>query len=71
MIAHRLETVVPANGELQIKYLPFRPGEAIEIIILARNPVETNGNLFPLKNSVLKYEDPTEPVAIDDWEILQ
>ena len=34
----------------------------------------TNTNaltLFPLANTVLKYEDPTEPVAESDWEVLQ
>ena len=24
-----------------------------------------------LRNSVLKYDDPTEPVAIEDWKALQ
>jgi prevent-host-death family protein len=26
--------------------------------------------LRSLRGSVLKYEDPTEPLAIEDWEIL-
>jgi hypothetical protein len=26
---------------------------------------------FPLQDSVLKYDDPTEPVADDDWAVLQ
>ncbi len=27
--------------------------------------------LEELKNSVKRYEDPTEPVALDDWEALK
>jgi hypothetical protein len=71
MLAYRLETVVPPNGELQLKALPFRPGEAIEVIILTRPQTNTNHNLFPLQGSVLKFDDPTEPVAVDDWDVLQ
>lgn len=71
MLAYRLETIVPPNGELQLKSLPFYPGEAIEVIILARSQPATDQNHFPLKGSVLSYEDPTESVAADDWDVLQ
>jgi hypothetical protein len=26
---------------------------------------------IPLEGSVLRYSDPTEPVAINDWNVLQ
>jgi hypothetical protein len=71
MQAYRLEAVVPNNGELQLKQLPFLPGETIEIIILSMNKPANETNLFPLKNTVLKYEDPTEPIAENDWDVLQ
>ena len=35
MRAYRLATIVSQNGELQINSLPFQPGEAVEVIILA------------------------------------
>lgn len=35
MRAHRLEATVPPSGELQLTQLPFQPGEAVEIIIIA------------------------------------
>ena len=28
-------------------------------------------SLRELRNSVLKYEDPTEPVGLEDWEVLR
>ncbi len=71
MHAYRLETVVPQNGELQLKSLPFDPGEAIEAIILASNSKQTQHNQFLLKNTVLRYNDLFEPVAIEDWNVLQ
>ena len=71
MYAYHFETIVPPNHELLIKSLPFRPGEAIEVIILTRHPIDSTLTLFPLRNSVLKYDDPTEPVAEADWGVLQ
>ena len=35
MRAYRLEATVPPNGQLQLNSIPFQPGEAVEIIILA------------------------------------
>lgn len=43
MRAHRLEVTVPPSGELQLRKLPFQPGEAVEIIILALEDA-TNGS---------------------------
>jgi hypothetical protein len=63
MHAYRLETVIPHNGELQLKALPFQPGASIEIIILALPSASGKANQFPLKDTVLKYADPTEPMA--------
>jgi hypothetical protein len=69
MQAYRFEAVVPENGELRLKQIPFRPGEIVEIIVLSRAPLQ--GVKFPLKNTVLKFENPTEPVASQDWGVLQ
>ena len=71
MYAYRLETIIPPNGELQLTSLPFHFGEAVEVIILSTNGKHDTLTDFPLRNTVLKYDDPTEPVAEDDWEVLQ
>lgn len=71
MQAYRLETVLPQDGELRLKHLPFRPGEMIEIIVLSRSRLQSTIASFPLKDTVLKFEQPTEPVAADDWAALQ
>jgi hypothetical protein len=71
MIAYRIETVVPPDGEIKLNSLPFHPGEAVEVIILARTDLASESPHFPLQDSVLMYEDPTEPVAENDWDALQ
>ena len=70
MVAYRLETVILPNGELQLTKLPFRPGEVVEVIVLPLSP-KISQEQFPLANSVLKYENPTESVAEGDWGVLQ
>jgi hypothetical protein len=71
MQAYRLETVVSQQGEVRLKQLPFRPGERVEVIILARRSRKGTKSSFPLKNTVLKFIDPIEPVAETDWAVLQ
>lgn len=71
MQAYRFETIVPKNGEVRLKQLPFRPGDLIEVIVLSRSVSPTAMNSFPLKNTVLNFEEPTEPVAMNEWAVLQ
>lgn len=71
MQAYRLETVISQFGELQLKQLPFLPGELVEVIVLPRSFMKIMTDPFPLKNSVLKFEQPTEPIAEDDWIVMQ
>ena len=71
MQAYRLETVISQRGELQLKQLPFRPGEPVEVIVLARAFIQDTMDSFPLKDSVLQFDQPTEPVAETDWIVLQ
>lgn len=49
--------VITEHGQPVLKIVPFSgdPGAALE----------------SLRNSVLKYEDPLEPVGTEDWEVLR
>lgn len=69
--AHKIETKLSANGTLTLENLPFQAGEEVEIIILERRPQHSNTNLYPLRGKVIRYDEPTEPVAVEDWEVLQ
>ena len=71
MRAYRVEKIVSQNGLLELSALPFQAGEMVEIIILSREKGLSRTVLYPLKGKVLKYENPTDPVAADDWEVLK
>jgi hypothetical protein len=68
MRAYRVEKRVTANGALQLEALPFSEGELVEVIVLARE--EKTAGRSPVRRQVIEYIDPTEPVALDDWEAL-
>lgn len=65
--AYRAEVTVSEDGSVSLKGLPFRPGELVEVIVLTRGlPVRERA---PLRGSVRRYTDPTEPVAGEDWDL--
>ena len=78
MNAHKIETVLNEDGTLTLRGLPFRAGDAVEVIVLesrtkqheapTRSP---DSNPYPLRGKVIRYDDPTEPVALEDWEALK
>lgn len=71
-LSYRTETVVDEEGSVRLRDLPFEPGETVEVIVLAlphRAGTVPGGR--PLRGSVLRYDDPTEPVAEDDWDVLK
>ncbi len=67
--AHRIEAVLSEDGKLLLDDLPFRAGQAVEVIVL---PV-TRGTPpdHTLRGTVLRYDQPTAPVAEADWGALQ
>ncbi|QSV61553.1 MAG: hypothetical protein HEQ26_01055 [Dolichospermum sp. DL01] len=79
MNAHKIETSLTEDGTLVLKGLPFHAGDVVEVIILqpqtAQHQIKSletqNTNLYPLRGKVIRYDDPTEPVALEEWECLQ
>jgi len=51
------EIIISDHGRPVLKIIPFRE--------------DTKTVLEELKNSVLQYADPLEPVAEDDWDVLK
>jgi prevent-host-death family protein len=51
------ELIISDRGKPVLKIVPY-----------SENPLES---LKMLRNSVIKYVDPTEPVGIEDWESLK
>lgn len=51
------ELIITDRGRPVVKIVPYSP-----------DPDET---LMELRSSVLRYDRPTEPVALEDWESLK
>ncbi len=67
--AHRVETVLSEAGKLSLDRLPFRAGQAVEVIVLpAPAPAPASQ---PLRGTLLRYDRPTEPAAEADWDALR
>ncbi len=71
MQAHRVETTIGKDKILVIKDIPFQPGDRVEVIILERSPEVKQGKRYPLRGKPIHYEQPTEPVAVEDWEVMK
>ena len=69
--AHRIETILREDGRLTLDNLPFRSGQAVEVILLPHNGGTSAGNPYPLRGTPYHYERPTDPVAEKDWDALQ
>jgi len=66
MGVHVVETTVDPAGRVVLEHLPFEPGEAVQVVL--RSNYIPAGSVESLRGSVLRYEQPFEPVAEDDWE---
>ena len=71
MQAYRVETVIPQNGALTIRGIPFRAGEKVEVIILSRVRKRENGERYPLRGKPIRYVAQFDSVAETDWDALQ
>lgn len=67
--AHRTEAVLAEDGKLSLDKLPFRAGQAVEVIVLPM-PCPTS-EPHPLRGTLVRYDRPTEPVAEADWDALR
>lgn len=68
MQAHRAETTLSEDGVITLRDLPFRRGEAVEVIVLPFATATAAGARYPLRGTPVKLLAPTEPVAEADWE---
>jgi hypothetical protein len=71
MEAYRVRGQVAEDGSLTVENVPFARGQEVEVIVLAEARKAKEQRRYPLRGTVLKYVDPLEPVAEDDWEALK
>jgi hypothetical protein len=68
--AHRVLTVVEPNRSLHFANLPFDPGRQVEVIFLEPTidpvPAAKPDAWRKLKGAILRYDDPTLPVGVED-----
>jgi hypothetical protein len=60
--------VVQEDGLIELDELPVKAGDRVKVIILIREESQ-DGELYPLRGlQPYRFDDPTSPVAPDDWE---
>lgn len=71
MNAHKVAATLMEDGTLVLKGLPFHAGDTVEIIILEQSKDEPLNQQslaqLPLQGTVLRYDEPFEPVADKDY----
>lgn len=70
MPTFKVATKIDETGHLQLKELPFSPGDEVEVIVRGLRSSESKAEPYPLRGLSYSYEAPTEPVAENDWEAL-
>jgi hypothetical protein len=87
MSTHRIGATLNQDGKLVLEDLPFRAGDVVEVIIMENSAKANGdsgdlimfksqtksheANSYPLRGTVIKYEEPTEPVGVEDWDALK
>jgi hypothetical protein len=61
--AHRIETVLDDDGQLILENLPFKAGQAVEVIVLPQSIAAPINNSYPLRGTPATYDQPFDPVA--------
>lgn len=84
MSAHRIEATLDQDGKLLLEGLPFRAGDVVDVLIMENKTESNGdtgplimfksksradeSDSYSLRGAVIKYESPTEPVGIEDWD---
>lgn len=69
MNAHRANVILERDGTLTLKDLPFQAGDVVEVIVLETPALNAKKDSVSLRGKILRYDDPTEPVAVQDWDV--
>ena len=69
--AHWRETTLGEHGELLLEGLPFEAGQPVEVLVISKSAGSATAEGRVLRDSVLEYHEPLDPVASEDWDALQ
>jgi hypothetical protein len=65
---YKVETTVSSDGSLTLTGLPFKAGDAVEVIIRSRTSREARSEPYPLRGKPVRYADPFGSVAEEEWK---
>jgi hypothetical protein len=71
MQMYRVETTISNEGTLTIKGLPFQAGDKVEVIVCGHERKREGSERYPSRGKPIRYVDPFESVAEDDWDALK
>jgi hypothetical protein len=71
MQAQWRETTVGEHGKLVLEGLPFEAGQPVDVLVVSKTTGSTTAQGRSLRESVLEFREPMEPVAGEDWDALQ
>jgi hypothetical protein len=67
----KLAAVLDSKRSITLYDLPFQAGANVDVTIRSHSDELTSVKANPLWGMPLKYDEPCQPVAQEDWEILQ
>ncbi|MBV6477672.1 MAG: hypothetical protein HGGPFJEG_00416 [Ignavibacteria bacterium] len=69
METYKTKTKIKKSHKLELEDIPFDNGEEVEVTI-SKVEKKSNGK-YTLRGSLIKYDEPFEPIDEDDWEALK
>jgi hypothetical protein len=71
MKTYRVETTVSNDGTLTIETLPFQAGDKVEVIVRSCEERQPRQERYPLRGQPIRYTEPFESVAEEEWNALK
>jgi hypothetical protein len=70
MRVQEIQLVVEEDGDVEIPPVPVKMGDTVKVILLMPNESPTREAFYPLRGvGPYRFDNPTEPVAPEDWEL--
>ena len=71
MQPYRIEATILRDGKLTLRGLPFPAGDTVEIIVRPRPRERASNVRYPLRGKTVRYIEPLQSVAENEWEALR
>jgi hypothetical protein len=79
--AHESDAVVDGGGSIHVPGVPFAAGKRVRVIVLEESSngprrhspqdiQQSQGIRYSLRGMPVRYDQPDEPVGVEDWDVL-